>query len=130
MYYTILSVSFGLLNLFLFIGFRWYKFVVTTNCNASDKEYQKATSAYLFASGLWFVSLSSFLLFGGISFGKLLNTFLSSVSEKEAISMEETFLINFVISAGLLGLVFLNGMIKEIINQTKIFRQDANNTSS
>lgn len=126
MNYVILSSIFGVINTILYVILWWYKYIVTTNSHATDKEYQKAISAHIFASGFWMIALGSFLLFGGSTFFRFFN-FLLNLGGKSVISWEETFLINFVMTSGLVGMIMLNKIWSEGVDQTKKFRQDAHN---
>lgn len=125
MNYTILSIIFGLLNLFFFLVFWAYHYLITTNPIKEEKLYQQVVSIKILTDAFFFVVLGVFILFGGISLvGRLVNTLTEAIGLDKAISMEECFLINFVILFANVGVIYMNKIHKDIFEQFKIARRN------
>ncbi len=123
MNYTILSIIFGLLNLLHFFVFWAYHYLVTTNPNKEEKLYHQVLSIKTVTDAFFFVILGVFVLFGGISLvGRLINTLTEAIGLDKAISMEECFLINFVILFANIGVLYMNKIHTDFFEQFKIAR--------
>jgi hypothetical protein len=138
MNYTILAIVFGLLNLLLIIVIRLYHTFITTTpiADRDEKIYNQTNTIKVLSDAFLGVVIGVFVLFGGVSLiGKLLNVLMEAVGLDKAITMEECFLINFVILFAIGGMIYLNDIHKDFFEQFKIARNnikvnknDASNT--
>lgn len=123
--YTKLSTIIFLLNILLYLIFRAYHWLVSSDKDRDEKLYQQVIAIKIIGDAFLFVSLSVFVLFGSVSVaGKILDYFGKSLEFDKAISMEESFLINFVALFSYIGIIFMNDMHKDIFKQISKMRGD------
>lgn len=103
----------------LLIGFNFY---IVHSCyktnidneNVSDEVERKTIAIYIFSQGLIGISLGSIILFKVVPiFGTLLNALFDGTDFANAINEEESFLINFCVFFGLLGIYIYNGVYSQ-----------------
>ena len=123
--YTKLSTIVFLINVFLYIVFRAYHWLVKSDNKRDETLYQQVVTIKIIGDAFFFVSLSVFVFFGSISVGgKILDFFAKSLQVDKAISMEESFLINFVALFSYVGIIFMNDIHKDIFTQIGKMRTD------
>ena len=110
--YNIPLAIFVFLNLCCFvIGYFYYDLVKAQN-EVSEKQNRLAVAVYTFSQGLIGITAGSIILFAGLPLvGKLVSTLLGNSNFDKAISIEESFLINFCVFFGFLGIIILNKII-------------------
>lgn len=112
-YYLVLLVIFIALNLVAsFINWLYYDLVVTTKLDSNDVERSKGFAILIITHAFLFISLGSVAIFGAIPLiGSVLSEFAQMIGFDKAISIEESFLINFCVFAGFFGIILLNRII-------------------
>lgn len=116
--YTKLATYVFLINVLLYLIFRAYHWLVVIDDEKDTKIYQQVITIKILGDAFLFISSSAYILFGSISvIGKILDYFAKAIGMDKAISMEESFLINFIILFGYVGIVFMNGIYKDLFKQ-------------
>lgn len=123
--YTALSIYIGLANFLLYLIIRAYHYLIISDSDRDEKLYQQAVTLKILNDAFVFIIFGVFILFGGISvIGKIIDYFAKAIGIDKAISMEASFVINFVVLFANIGIIFMNDIHKDIFRQIEKLRKD------
>jgi len=123
--YTTLSIYLGLLNILFYLIIRAYHYLVSSDKNRDERQYQQVITLKIISDAFIFVVFGIFVLFGGISvIGKMIDFFAKAIGLDKAVTMEESFVVNFIILFANIGIIFMNDIHKDFFKQIEKMRND------